>query len=247
MDKMLYVAMTGAKYAQLAQATAVNNLANASTPGFRGDFQTLMAKAVEGPGFETRVNSLTGDRATNLAFGPLQATGSDMDIAFNGEGWFAVKADDGSEAYTRRGDLRVMGDGALVNGAGQPVMGQGGTPIVLPPYQSLSIGSDGTVSIIPQGQSAATLAVVDRIKMVRIDPNNIVKRDDGLMRTRDGSTANPDVGLKVASGSLEASNISAVDAMVSMISLSRQYDWQMSMMKTAQQVSDNGNGLMRLE
>jgi len=247
MDKMLYVAMTGAKYAQLAQATTVNNLANASTPGFRGDFQTLMAQAIDGPGLQTRVNSLTGDRATNLAQGPLQATSNPLDLAFNGDGWFAVKADDGNEAYTRRGDLRINGDGSLVNGAGQPVMGQGGAPIVLPPYQSLSVGNDGTVSIVPQGQAASTMAVVDRIKMVRIDPNNIVKRDDGLMRTRDGSTANPDLGLKVASGSLEASNISAVDAMVNMISLSRQYDWQMSMMKTAQQVSDNGNGLMRLE
>lgn len=247
MDKMLYVAMTGAKYAQQAQATAVNNLANATTPGFRGDFQVLMAQTVDGPGLKTRVNSLTGEGASHLAEGPLQATGNPLDVAVRGDGWFAVRAPDGQEAYTRRGDLRVTGEGQLVNGAGQAVLGQGGAPIVLPPYQSLSIGSDGTLSLVPLGQSAATVAVVERLKLVTIPADNVRKGDDGLMRTRNGQAALPDPGLKVAVGSLEASNVSPVEAMVGMIALARQFDWQMNMMKTAQQVADTGNGLMRLE
>lgn len=244
MDKMVYLGMTGAKYAQLAQATTVNNLANASTPGFRGDFQSLMSSVVEGAGMATRVNSTLGAKGVDLRQGVIQSTGNPLDVAINGDGWIAVRAPDGSEAYTRRGDLHLTADGQLLNGAGQAVLGEGG-PIAVPPHQSLSIGGDGSLSLVPLGQSASTLAVVERIKLVRLDPAKVVKGEDGLIRQRDGQPGQSG-GVRLQSGALEGSNVSPVEAMVNLIGMARQFDWQMNVMKTAGQVSDSGNSLLRM-
>lgn len=246
MDKMLYLGMTGAKYAQLAQTVTVNNLANAATPGFRSDFQTLMAQQVEGAGMATRVNSTMGAKGMNLEPGMIQSTGNPLDVAINGDAWLAVRAADGSEAYTRRGDLHLTADGQLLNGANQVVLGEGG-PIAVPPHQSLTIGGDGSVSVIPLGQSASTLAVVDRIKMVRLDPAKVMKGDDGLIRQNDGQPGQPATGSRLQSGSLEGSNVSPVEAMVNLIGMARQFDWQMNVMKTAEQMSDSSNSITRLE
>jgi flagellar basal-body rod protein FlgF len=106
-DKFLYVAMTGAKETMRAQAVNNHNLANASTTGFRADLAAFQSRAVTGAGFPARVfvtNSTTG---TDTSFGALQSTGRDLDVAVQGKGFIAVQAPDGSEAYTRAGDLRV--------------------------------------------------------------------------------------------------------------------------------------------
>lgn len=245
MDKMLYVGMTGARTLQMAQQAATNNLANASTPGFRGDFFSALSAQVQGPGFASRVNSVAGDLHTDLSQGVLQNTGRDMDVAINGNGWLAVQAPDGSEAYTRRGDLRTNETGLLVNGAGQPVLGDGG-PITLPVSQQVSIGSDGTISVVPQGQGANTLMVVGRLKLVQLDPTQTVKGTDGLMRQRDGTPGQPSASVKVTSGSLEGANVNPVDAMVTLISLAREYDMQLRTMDTAKESADAGTSLMKM-
>ena len=127
MDKLLYIGMMGAKNTQQAQATNANNLANVSTAGFRGDFQNLLSRQVAGPGMETRFNPVLEGQASDFSTGVVTTTGRDLDVAIRGEkGWFAVQAADGSEAYSRRGDFRISADGMLLNGAGQPVMGDGG-------------------------------------------------------------------------------------------------------------------------
>jgi len=246
MDHMLYVGMNGARATQLAQATAVNNLANASTTGFRADFHSLLAREVTGPGHASRVNAVSSERASQLESGPIEQTGRELDVAINGQGWFAVQDAQGEEAYSRRGDFQLTADGRLLNGAGQPVLGENG-PVVIPPHRSLTIGSDGTVSIVPEGQGPETLAVIDRLRLVTLDERQVIKGDDGLMRQQDGRPGTPSASVKVASGSLEGSNVNAVEAMVSMINLSRTYEMQVKLMQTAKELSDSGTRLMRLE
>jgi len=243
---MLYVGMTGARAMQLAQATNANNLANASTSGFRADFHQLMAETVTGPGLATRVNTVAGERASQLQAGPIQQTGRELDVSVTGEGWLAVQDNEGKEAYSRRGDLQITVTGQLLNGAGQPVLGENG-PVSIPPHSSLTIGRDGSVSVIPLGQGADTLAVVDRIKLVTLDQSQVIKGNDGLMRQQDDKPGEVSATIGLQSGSLEGSNVNTVDAMVNMISLSRSYEMQVKMMQTAKDMADTGTRLMRLE
>ncbi len=232
MDRMLYLSMSGAKQTMLAQAASNNNLANANTTAFRADYNQFRAMPVYGPGQPTRVYAMDERPATNLTPGVLQTTGRDLDMAIQGPGWFAVQAADGGEAYTRAGDLRIAAGGLVTNGAGQPMLGNGG-PIVLPAADKVEIGVDGTISIVGVGQPATNLVVIDRMRLVNPDPSRLEKGSDGLMRLRDGGTAEPDSRVHLVAGALESSNVNVVEALVQQITLARQYELQVKMMRAA--------------
>lgn len=234
MDNMMYIAMTGAKQILLAQAANTNNLANASTTGFRADFAAFRSLPVYGPGYDSRVYAVAGNAGVDLSPGPVSMTGSDLDVAINGSGLLAVQGVNGKEAYTRAGDLKIDNTGLLQTGAGMLVLGDGG-PITVPPYQKLEIGGDGTISIQPLGQTPATLAVVGRIKLVNPPQEQLFKGEDGLLHLKDDSTPVADASVHLVSSALEGSNVSTVDAMATMIELSRQYEMQVKIMKEAQQ------------
>ncbi|WP_347257872.1 flagellar basal-body rod protein FlgF [Methylocaldum sp.] len=245
MDRSLYVAMSGAKQILLAQASNANNLANANTPGFRADFEQIRSMPVFGNGYPSRVYAMTERPGVDLSTGSLQTTGRDLDVAINGDGWLAVQAKDGSEAYTRAGDLHITPAGQLVTGSGLPVLGNAG-PIAIPPAQKVEIGSDGTISIIPQGANATALAILDRIKLVKPEKSQLEKGEDGLMRIKDGTPVEATNEVQLVTGSLEGSNVSTVEEMVQMIELAREFEYQIKMMKT---VEDDGNAsaeLMRI-
>lgn len=244
MDRMLYVAMSGAKQIMLAQAVNNNNLANVSTAGFRADLDAFRSMPVFGPGYPSRVYTMTERPGTDMSAGALTTTGRELDVAVNGQGWITVQAPDGREAYTRAGDLRVSVNGQLETGAGHPVMGNGG-PIAVPPFEKIEIGSDGTISILPVGQAPSALAVVDRIKLVNPLQRDMEKGVDGLMRVR-GSEAAPDATVSLAGGVLESSNVNAVEAMVKMIELSRHYETQIKMMRVAQENDVAATQMMRI-
>ncbi|MCP3671677.1 MAG: flagellar hook-basal body complex protein, partial [Gammaproteobacteria bacterium] len=165
MDRMLYVAMSGAKETLLAQAANSNNLANATTTGFLADLQQFRSMPVFGDGHPTRVYALSERPATDFKSGAIVQTGRELDVALNGKGWITVQAPDGSEAYTRRGDLKLDANGLLTTGNGLPVTGNGG-PIAIPPAEKIDIAPDGTISIRPLGQAVNELAIVDQIRMV---------------------------------------------------------------------------------
>ena len=233
MDRMIYVAMSGANQTQLAQTINNHNLANVNTAGFRADLEAMRAMPLFGPGFPTRVYAMAERPGVDLSAGTVTTTGRELDIAVNGDGWIAVQAPDGTEAYTRAGDLRVTTAGQLVTGAGHAVMGTGG-PIAIPPSEKIEIGGDGTITLRPLGQSAATLATADQIKLVNPPKEMLQKGPDGLFRLKDGSPAPADPNVRIQTGSLESSNVSAVDAMVTMITLARQYEMQVRMMRIAE-------------
>lgn len=233
MDRMLYVAMSGAKQIELAQTANTHNLANASTIGFRADLAAFRAMPVFGTGYPTRVYAMTERAGVDLTPGIVSTTGRELDIALDGDGFMAVRAPDGGEAYTRRGDLRIGPNGILETGDGLPVLGNGG-PIAIPPAEKIEIAADGTVSIRPLGQTANALAVVDRIKLVNPAPAGLVKGADGLLRLRDGLAPAPaDASVRVTAGALESSNVNTVEAMVNMITLARQFELQVKLMREA--------------
>lgn len=242
MDRALYVAMAGAKEIMQAQTVNANNLANVSTNGFKADLNAFMSVPVNGPGYQSRVYAVDGGNGVDLSPGAIQATGRDLDVAVQGDGYIAVQAADGSEAYTRAGNLKLDAGGQLLTGAGHPVLGSGG-PMAVPPSEKLEIGADGTISVRPLGQSAATLSAVDRIKLVKIPVDQLRKGDDGLLRVAPGNEPTTDGSVRVVSGALEGSNVNAVDSMVTMISLSRSYEMTVKAMRS---VEDNDRAASEL-
>lgn len=235
MDSSLYVAMSGAKQAMVAQAVNSHNLANANTTGFKADLSQFRSMPVFGQGLPSHVYAMAERPGIDFKNGSMQETGRELDVAIKGSGWIAVQANDGSEAYTRAGDLRLTPNGLLVTGTGLPVMGGGG-PVTLPESAKMEIGSDGTISVIPLGDTAATLSAVDRIKLVNPEASTITKGKDGLFRMKNGLEADASAEVRLVAGAVEGSNVSVVDAMVNMIELARTFEMQVKMMKT---VSDN--------
>lgn len=245
MDRMIYLAMTGARETMLAQAGVSHNLANANTTGFKASLQHAQTLDVQGPGHPARAYSMGLDRLADLTPGTLQTTGRELDVALEGQGWIAVQAPDGGEAYTRAGDLRVDPLGRLTNGAGHPVMGEGG-PIALPPFEKLEVGNDGTVTIQPLGQPANALAQVERIRLVNPDPATLRRGEDGLIRAEPGMAPPGDAGVKLRTGALETSNVNTVAALVDMIQLSRQFELQVKMMSAAEDADRASAQLLRM-
>jgi len=244
MDKLVYVAMTGARETMRAQAIVSHNVANISTPGFRAVKHTLQSAPVPGQGFESRINAVAGPNGWNMNSGSMINTGQELDVAIQGEGWFAVQTADGDEAYTRAGSLRINESRMLETASGHLVLGNGG-PISLPPYQSIDIGRDGQISVVPQGQKADTIAEVDRLKLVNPPADQLVGGSDGLFRLADGD-ALADPTVRVSNGQLEDSNVNPSAALVEMIELSRQYEMQIRAMRTAEENDEASARLMRM-
>ena len=245
MDHALYVAMTGATHTLRAQAANAHNLANISTIGFRADLDAARSVAIEGQGQPTRVNSVLEDQGWDPTPGGLQTTGRDLDVAMRGQGWMAVQAPDGTEAFTRNGSLRITPEGQLTTVNGHPVLGDGG-PISIPPADSLTIGDDGTISIVPAGQPQNALTVIGRIKVVDGAPETLERGGDGLMRAVDGAEIPAKAGSSLVSGALESSNVNAAEAMVNMIELARQFELQVKVMKTAEENAQQAASLSRM-
>ncbi len=231
MDRGLYVAMTGAKQIMQAQAVNNNNIANASTTGFRADTVAFTSEPIYGPGYATRVNAVAGDSGVDFSSGPLISSGNPLDIAVNGNGFITVQGADGQEAYTRAGDLHMTDSGMVVTATGQPVLSETG-PVQVPPATQVTIGSDGTVSMVPLGLSASAQSQVDRIKLVNPKIKDLKKGPDGLFYLKSGGKSATDESVTVGSGMLESSNVNAAMSLVNMIELQRLYEFQIKSMNS---------------
>ena len=118
MDRLIYLSMAGAKATMQRQDSLANNLANASTTGFRAELQAFRAVPVRGDGASTRVYALESTIGHDDRAGPVQSTGRPLDVAVEGKSWLAVQSLDGTEAYTRAGALHVSAEGQLVTPGG---------------------------------------------------------------------------------------------------------------------------------
>ena len=233
MDRVIYVAMSGAKQMLGQQSTVANNLANASTTGYRAQLTAFRAAEVFGDGMATRAFVVDSTPAADFRPGTIQHTGRDLDVAIEGTGWITVQTADGTEAYTRNGSLQVNVNGVLQTRNGLTIMGDGG-PIAIPADSRMTVAADGTVSTVPNGNQAAQVTPIGRIKLVNPPEAELVRGDDGLFRVRSGVPAEADTKVKLQGGALEGSNVNVVEAMVSMISISRQFDMHMKVLQNAE-------------
>ncbi|WP_424195990.1 flagellar basal-body rod protein FlgF [Ampullimonas aquatilis] len=233
MDKLIYVSMAGAKNAMQRQETVSNNLANLSTSGFRAEIAAYRTAPVLGQAMPTRAYAAETTTGADFTPGVIHQTGRSLDVAINGKGFLAVQAADGNEAYTRNGHLEVDAGGQLMTANGLQVQGEGG-PIVIPPDHEVKIADDGTVSAVPKTGSRASVINVGKLKLVDPDPKTMTRGGDGLFRSSAGD-AETSPTVKVANGALESSNVNAVEAMIDMISLSRQFDTHMKLLQNAEQ------------
>ena len=235
MDHLVYVASSGAGQAMLAQAANSNNLANASTAGFRADLILAQTAQLAGEQAESRAYTSLYGTGINFREGSVNVTGGDLDVAINGEGWIAVAEVDGTRGVSRRGDLRINEVGQLLDGAGRQILGDSG-PIALPDYSHVSIGSDGTVTIVPLGEDPNSVTEVDRIKLVKPDKAELVRGANGLIQMRSGEEPVADAGVTLITGSLESSNVDSVGSLVQMIELAREFEYHTKMMKVAEEL-----------
>lgn len=245
MDSVLYNAVNGGHTNFTRQEIIANNLANANTPGFRADLyqaQTMYVKGAEGARGFGQTFTVQSKNGVDLTPGDLMTTGRELDIAVDGNGWFAVSSGQGAESYTKAGSLRLDATGQLLTASGKSVIGNGG-PISIPPAESVDIGTDGTISIVPLGSDTKIAVTIDRIKMVTLDKNNISKNADGLFQLNNGAIAPVDSTLTLRSGVLEGSNVHAVEQMVAMITAGRDFESHMNLMST---VGDNAQKLAQI-
>jgi flagellar basal-body rod protein FlgF len=244
MDRMIYTAMSGVSQLLRRQETLANNLANASTPGFRADLDALRAVPMqgEGAGLGTRVGVVSTTPGADFTPGTIQTTGRDLDVAIDGEGFIAVEGRDGAEAYTRNGGFNVGTDGNLQTMSGLTVLGDGG-PIAVPENAKIAIGKDGTISATIDG-NAKNSSVLGRIKLVNPPTNNLVKGADGLFRAKDGNPPATDPNVRLRQGAIETSNVNVIETMVGMISLARQFEMQMKVLSGADTNANNANKIL---
>lgn len=258
MDKMVYVAMSGAKSVMTRQATNNNNLANIATTGFREDLDASIDVPAPNRNMPTRVYSAVRPSGINGSAGDIINTGRNLDIAIEGDGMIAVANPDGSEAYTRSGNLRISPTGLLETSDGFPVMGNNG-PITISPYETLEIAEDGTITIQPAGDPPGTRVELDRIKLVNPDTRDLERNENGLLNVRPTLTRittinaqtgeftpedqaivevapelEADANVQVLSGALETSNVNPARAMIMMVELSRVFELQLKLIKTAE-------------
>jgi len=243
MDRSIYVSMTGVKHLFDQQAASANNLANASTTGFKAQIDAFHTVGVQGDGSPTRSYVMASAIGTDVTPGPIETTGRSLDVAVDGQGYFAVQAADGSEAYTRAGTFQLSADGTIVTLAGQPVMGDGG-PITLPPNTTVQFAKDGTVNAISADNVTPPVSL-GRLKLVSIDPSNLNRGTDGLFRQRDGQYADTNENVRITPGALEGSNVNLTDSLVNMIEISRQLEMQMKSLQTSDTNAQSANELLR--
>jgi flagellar basal-body rod protein FlgF len=232
MDRLIYTAMSGAKQIMEQQSTTAHNLANVSTTGFRAQLDTFRAIPVVSNGLPTRTFVVDSTIGTDFRAGPIQQSGRTLDLAVQGPGWLAVERADGTEGYTRSGSLKINENGVLQTEGGLNVLSDGG-PITIPPNVRISFAKDGTISSVDSGNVPGATIEIARLKLVNPEIGNLERSSDGMFVTKDRQPADADANVGVISGAVEGSNVNVVDAMVNMISLARQFELNMKLLKDA--------------
>ena len=242
MDRMIFIAATAAKNSMSRQDNVTNNLANANTPGFKSQLMAFRSAPLQGPGLPTRAYAAETTTGADFSHGQMVTTGRPLDLAILGDGWLAVQDTKGKEAYTREGSIHMSADGTLVNSNGRVLVGDTG-PLVIPADHAVTIGQDGTVTATPLTGQLNNVVQVGKIKLTKPDEKNLLRGDDGLFRQKSGQNAPDDPTVLVTSGMVEGSNVNAVDAMVQMINVARQFEAHMKLISTAEANAKAANQL----
>lgn len=246
MDRLIYTAANGANRVLDQQAVLTNNMANIGTAGFREQLLNYRSVPVMSEqGLPTRVSTVTTTPGSNMQQGVMKETGRALDVAVTGEGWFSVQTPDG-EAFTRAGEFNVNADNMLVNRDGYLVMSADNVPIQLPDRGIVTITSDGTISGIGAGDNPNDIQNVGQLKLTKPQTNALVRGEDGYFRADPNVQpfvpADPDV--RVISGYVESSNVSAAETMVALIENARRFEMQMKIIRDAGSNAQQANSIL---
>lgn len=248
MDHAIYTAMGAASQTLYQQAVTTSNLANASTPGFRAQLSAMRAVPVTGLSLPTRTLVVASTPGSDMTRGKFNYTSRPLDVAIQQEGWLVVQRANGSEAYTRNGNIQVNAAGDLTI-QGHPVIGEAGA-ITVPEGAQITIAADGVISALNPGDPFNTIAPVGKLKLVKVQPDEITRGDDGLFqltsRAREvhGAVLPPDESIQVMSGVLEDSNVNPITAMIDLINNSRRFEMQMKIISGVNDNEQRANQLL---
>lgn len=245
MDRMIWTAVTGMSASMARQRMIASNMANAQTIGFRAEIMRATPMTLKGPSLESRAMTDASVHGAIMTAGVMTPTGRALDVALQGDAMLTVQAADGSEAYTRRGDLSVSPNGLLVNGEGYPVMNDGG-PISIPPGSDVSIAEDGAVLVRDPANREAPPQQIDRLKLASWRGSDIAKGLDGLFRVTGGGVLPADADARLAPATLEQSNVKPSEVLVEMVEAQRLYDMRTKLVATAKELDEGSASLMRL-
>ncbi|HEY0271489.1 MAG TPA: flagellar basal body rod protein FlgF [Sphingomonas sp.] len=247
MDRLIYTSLSAMRTLMQKQAVTANNLANVNTVGFRGDFaDTSSVYLSSGDGVSARAQAAQGAESADMKGGTATETGRALDISLDRDALLAVQATDGSEAYTRRGDLQVADSGLLTTGDGLPVMGDSG-PITLPPADKVTIDKTGSIAIVPQGGDPNQPQIVGHLKLVSATGSKIMKGDDGLFHVAGNGALPSDPSARVTTGTIEGSNVNVTATLTSMIDASRAWETQVKMLAGAKEMDTSSAELMNIQ
>jgi flagellar basal-body rod protein FlgF len=209
-----YVALSSQAALSRQMSVIANNLANASTPAYKGErvvFQEYLEPS-GGSGGTAYVMDTNTYRDTRE--GPMSRTGNPLDVAIEGSGYMVVQTPQGNR-YTRNGHLQLGADGTLVTADGYPILGAGGQPVTVPPGSAnITITADGTLSA--RGGAAGRIELVDFPDEQQVEP-----AAGGLYVS--SATPTPAVDAKLRQGMVEDSNVQPIVEMTRLMQVSRNY------------------------
>ena len=253
MDRFVYTLLNGNIEGSVPRLQMTNEMANLSTTGFKRSFvNATNAMKIVGPGFDSRFAPVNApmDRVS-LQEGPRMVTGNPLDIAMNGNTLLGVTAPNGDLAFTRRGDMRVNSAGQLEIGTGQTVRGQNGI-LSVPPGYALEIAGDGSVYANPLDKTTPGAQIlVGQLLLRDASGTTVERREDGLFKpggdkTPGGGDFKPgNTAPSISNGTLEGSNVSAIEVMVRLLDSSRSFEAQMRFIKEGSSLDDAGSSMMK--
>lgn len=251
MDRLIYTALTAMNAAMDRQRVVANNLANASTPGFRQEIFAVTPATLKDGSLEARAMARGNVRGADMRAARVVPTGNPLDVALEGKALLAFQSPDRQgEIYSRRGDLRVSASGVIENGEGLAVLGTSGAPITVPPGFAISLAADGTVLAGDPTAPGGVAEPIDKLRLVSPEGSPLAKGIDSFLKVpgANGQTGvlPPDPTARLTAGALEMSNVETADTLVQMIEAQRAFEQRAKIIATAGTLDEAGSGLMAL-
>lgn len=247
MDRLIYTAMTAMNAAMDRQRVVANNLANASTPGFRQEIFAVTPATLKDGSLEARAIARGNVRGADMKAARVVPTGNPLDVALEGKALLAFQSPDRQgEIYSRRGDLRVAASGVIENGEGLAVLGEGGTPITVPPGFSIALAADGTIMARDPAAPNAPAEAIDKLRLVNPEGSPLAKGIDSFLKVPGGGVLPPDPTARLTPGALEMSNVETADTLVQMIEAQRAFEQRAKIIATAGDLDEASSSLMTL-
>ena len=247
MDRLIYTAMTAMNAAMDRQRVTANNLANASTPGFRQEIFAVTPATLKDGSLEARAMARGNVRGADMSAARVVPTGNPLDVALEGKALLAFQSPDRQgEIYSRRGDLRVAASGVIENGEGLAVLGEGGTPITVPPGFSIALAADGTIMARDPAAPNAPAEAIDKLRLVNPEGSPLAKGIDSFLKVPGGGVLPTDPTARLKPGALEMSNVETADTLVQMIEAQRAFEQRAKIIATAGDLDEASSSLMTL-